>query len=122
MDNIKLFPLGLGEDIRVEMSVELEGERYALVHVFREPDVEDRKVYWSYLGRSEMEAGTRQGADYLGAGERLYDRCALRAEGYAFPEENGRDWRTLVPLEHKSWAVQMLLARAGSLSGTEIKN
>jgi len=121
-ESVKLFPLGVGSEVQIELSVEREGENFALVHVFREPDVEDRKVYWSYLGRSEMEAGNRQGADYLGAGERLYDRCILRTEGYSFPEGDSRDWRALLPVEHKSWAVQLLLTRAGSLSGADIKN
>lgn len=118
-----LFPLAAAGEVRVELEVVLEGRDFTLVHVFREPTVEDRKAFWGFLGHSEMlSRGGGERADYLGASELLYDRCILRTEGYDFPEGSVAGWETLVPLEHKAWGVTRLLSRAGSLSGAEIKN
>ncbi len=130
MDKEKLFPLPEGVEIKIVLHIRAQGEKYELVHVFRDPTAADKKAYWGHITRMELFEGTSgEGKmDYLGANELLYDRCALRVEGYALPEIASRpgaentDWKKLIPLEHKLWAVENLLERAGSLDEESSKN
>jgi len=127
MATAKLFPLAVtGAEVSVELRVRALGETYRLVHVFREPTVEDRRAYWGWLSRRGENAAGDPAADYLAANETLYDSCILRVEGYDFTrtagQEQDRPWKKAVPFEHKLWAVEKLLERAGVLSEEEAKN
>ena len=123
----KLFPLAVsGAEVPVELKVRANGDTYRLVHVFREPTVEDRRTYWGWLSRREDSPDLDPAADYLAANENLYDCCILRVEGYDQGGEaaDGRKdaWKAAIPFEHKLWAVEKLLERAGVLSEEAAKN
>ena len=130
MSKHKLFPLSTGGELRIVLRVRAQGETYELVHVFREPTAADKKAYWGHITRPELfeNEGGQQSMDYLGANELLYDRCILRVDGYdgvpdsaeSMSREEG--WKKLIPLEHKLWAVENLLERAGTLSEEASKN
>ena len=51
-----LFPLTVAGELRVELEVVREGREFSLIHVFREPNVDDRKAFWGFLGHSELLA------------------------------------------------------------------
>ena len=132
MTKQKLFPLSAGGEIKIILRVRAQGETYELVHFFREPSAADKKAYWGHITRPEIFDGEgREGSmDYLGANELLYDRCILRVEGYDCAPGSGdlesgqlqAGWKKLIPLEHKLWAVENLLERAGTLSEEASKN
>ena len=127
----KFFQLFPAQDVRVVLNVRVNGELFELVHLFREPTAEDKKAFWASITRTELLEGGPggQGVDYLGANEMLYDRCILRVEGYDIsPRASGESepaadvWKEAIPLEHKLWAVEELLSRAGTLSEQASKN
>lgn len=128
MDKKKLFPLAAaGGETRVALSIRAQGEKYLLVHIFRELTAADKKLYWAALSRAELASGggSETGIDYLGANEKLYDDSILRVEGYDFSAPGapgGASWKEAVPLEHKLWAVEELLACAGTISRETAKN
>ncbi len=126
MSEQALFPLSApSEELRVTLRVRREGRAYELVHCFREPSAADRKAFWEQVTRPavlEARPGEPR-ADYLGANQLLYDRCILGIEGYGLPPEAAAgDWRELIPLEHKLWAVERLLERAGVPDEGAVKN
>ncbi len=57
MDKEKLFPLSGGEEIKIILHVRAQGEKYELVHVFREPTAADKKAYWGHITRLELFEG-----------------------------------------------------------------
>jgi hypothetical protein len=130
METVRLFPLARESEIRVVLRVDLEGEAFPLVHIFREPTAADKKAYWGRMSRNEIagaQAPEERALDCLGAADLLYERCILRVEGYGLPEDSQTDgrgdgWKELIPLEHKLWAVNRLLSRAGTLSEETVKN
>ena len=129
MSKSKRFPLyPAGSEIEIFLKVRAGGETYGLVHVFREPTAADKKIFWGRISRSELAPRKEgePGGDYLEANEQLYDRCILRVEGYALPagapETEPGSLKETIPLEHKLWAVEELLARAGTLSVDTVKN
>ena len=121
MGKKKLFPLSAGGELEIVLRVRAQGENFKLVHVFREPTAADKKAFWGHISRVELLEGGRSGGgsmDYLGANELLYNRCIQRVEGYDLPESAAsrpESWKELIPLEHKLWAVEELLARANSI-------
>jgi len=116
MAKTRLFPLPALEEVEVVLKVEDGREVYNLVHIFRGLTAADKKAFWGSLGRAELagEAGS-QGSEYLQAVEMLYDQSIKRVRGYELSEEAG-NWREMIPLEHKAWAVSRLLKSAGTLS------
>ncbi len=112
----KLFPMPAQEEVEVVLKIEDQGEIYNLVHIFRRLTAADKKNFWGHMSRAELAGNANpQGSDYLGAVEMLYDSSIKRVEGYELPE-GVNNWREMVPLEHKAWAVSRLLKSAGTLS------
>jgi len=87
-----------------------------LVHFFRQPNAEDKKIYIENLTDEKLSALART----IQANITLYDRCALRIEGYIVPE--GMDWKAALWPEHKSMAATRLLERYGVFTGEMQKN
>jgi len=116
-----LFSLQEVEEIKIRRVVVIEGARYELVHVFREPTAEDKKEYQRRLNRTEGIGAERRIILDLGeSAEFLWDACIKKVEGY---DVTGvKDWKDRVPLEHKQWAVDALLSQAGRLEGGFQKN
>ena len=122
MPRQKLFPLHSREEVEVVLNVEGGGRVYDLVHVFRGLTAEDKKSFWGHMGRAELSGDlVSQGSGYLTAVEKLYDDAVKRVQGYELPE-GAENWRELIPLEHKAWAVGRLLKSAGTLSEEAKKN
>jgi hypothetical protein len=122
MTEQKLFPLPAPEEVKEVLKIEDRGEVYKLMHVFRGLTAADKKAFWGHIGHSELSGPAGgQGGDYLGAVEKLYDCSIKRVEGYDLPEGT-ENWRELIPLEHKAWAVGRLLKSAGTLSEEAQKN
>ncbi len=112
----KLFPLPASEEVKVILKIEDREEVYNLIHYFRGLTAEDKKDFWGRMGRGELTGADKPlGSEYLGAVEMLYDRSIKRVEGYELPE-GADNWREMIPLEHKAWAVSRLLKSAGTLS------
>ena len=127
MSKNKLFPLSPSSgEVGITLKVRAQGEIYILVHFFREPTAEDKKVFYGCMSRTELTdtGGAECGSGYWSAIETLYDRCVLRVEGYDLPEPGGKveAWKEAVPIEHKYWAVEELVRRQGTLAGETAKN
>ena len=117
----KLFSLAPKGDVTVTLNVKLKGEPYELKHIFREPTAEDKKGYWRHMSKTEITGRQqKQSMDYFGAVEFLYDRCIKDVEGYDKPA-GVKDWKKLIPIEHKQWAVEALQEEVG-LPEEEQKN
>ncbi|MEA2063019.1 MAG: hypothetical protein U9P14_04925 [Gemmatimonadota bacterium] len=120
----KLFSLAPRDEVEVDFQVRAGDEVFPIRHIFREPTVEDKKEYWSCMSRSELTGAGDQadrGGDFLSAMELIWERCVKSVEGYEVPD-GGTDWHALIPLEHKAWAVNSLLSKAGTLSEAVQKN
>jgi len=133
----KGFPLAIPGEVRIVLKLRKDGELEELVHCFREPNAADRKEYYRRRNRAELE--NKDGAaDYLDINEWLWGYCIKSVEGYDFKgqetgvrnQESGakskkakkEQWKELIPLEHKLWAVEGLMGRIGVLQGIESKN
>ncbi len=120
-----LFALESDGKVQVQLTVRRDGERFSLSHTFRRPSVADKKEFWSELGAMPEGGGAERNHAYLSAQERLYDKCVTAVQGYDLQpggQESERWWVALIPLEHKLWAVEQLLARAGNLERDAAKN
>lgn len=114
----------LGTEIKIVLpAIDSDGDIYEnLTHIFRQPTAEDKISYYRLMTQAEIIHGidgkpirTKDG-DYWPAINELYDRCILRVEEYKFPEQT-ENWKELVPLEHKQWAIELLINRlSGALS------
>jgi len=120
----RLFELENGGEVEVRLTVRREGQRFELTHNFRRPTVADKKEFWSELGAA-AEGGQERNKAYLSAQERLYDKCVVSVDGYELGTGDGDQqnwWVEGIPLEHKLWAVEKLLAAAGNLDSEAAKN
>lgn len=120
-----LFALESDGKVKVQLTVRRDGERFALSHTFRRPSVADKKEFWSELGAMPESGGAERNHAYLSVQERLYDKCITDVQGYDLKlegQESERGWVALIPLEHKLWAVEQLLAKAGNLERDAAKN
>mgnify|MGYP006310221081 CR=1 FL=1 len=126
MSDIPKFDLRPGSPVRIELVVRRDGEKFTLAHTFRQPSAEDRMRFWASLGAGPAGGDSQRNLAYLSAQQELYDRSVISVEGYDMPRPDGasvdRWWVELVPLEHKLWAVEKLLAAAGSLERETEKN
>lgn len=122
--NKNLIPTAPRESIRVELEILIQGKKYRAVHVFREPMARDKK---EYLRATFLLTGSgdnqKRVLNAAGAAELLWGACLKSVEGYDLPEGCGLDMiRERIPLEHKIWAVDALLARVGELVESKKKN
>ncbi len=120
-----LFALDSDGRVNVQLMVRREGERFVLTHTFRRPSVADKKEFWAQLGALPDSSGAERNNAYLSAQEQLYDKCVTGVQGYDIKQdgqESERRWLALIPLEHKLWAVEQLLAKAGNLERDAAKN
>ena len=118
----KLFPLTAPEEVKEVLEIEAGSEVYKLIHVFRGLTAADKKAFWGHMSHSELSSsGSGQECEYLGAVEKLYDSSIIRVEGYDLPQGT-ENWKELIPLAHKAWALGQLLKRAGTLSEQTQKN
>ncbi len=111
--------------VNVQLTVRRDGERFMLTHIFRPPSVADKKEFWAELGALPHSDGAERNQAYLSAQERLYDKCVTSVQGYDLKQDGQEDerwWLSLIPLEHKLWAVEQLLAKAGNLEREAAKN
>ena len=124
MEGSRLFGLRGEGQVRVELAIRSGGEKYSLVHQFRPPTAEDKKLFWATMGAAPTGDGPERNLSYLNAQESLYDKCILSVEGYELPSgaEDRESWLGAVPVEHKFWAVEKLLSSAGNLERDAAKN
>ena len=121
----KLFSLESDGKVKVQLTVRRDGEQFSLTHTFCRPSVADKKEFWSELGAMPEGGGAERNHAYLSAQERLYDKCVTAVQGYDLKLEGQEGegwWVALIPLEHKLWAVEQLLAKAGNLEHDAAKN
>ena len=129
------------DEIPTPLSFREGGRRFRVTHIFRPPQYADWLEYEVKLNRSVEITGnhTRFDQERAEAAEAIWDRIALRVEGYlvdtgdarngdaeslaaavelpdAFPEA----WREKVPLMHKMGAIQ-LLAQVFPTEGGEME-
>lgn len=116
----ELMRLGFEKEIKVVLPpIESDGKWYKdLTHVFRQLTAEDRLNYYRIQSQAEVtfniegKPEKRTSGDYWKAIQELYDSCTLRYENYVFPD-GCENWRDLMPLEHKQWAIELLLDKVG---------
>ena len=122
----------IGGETEIEIvlpPVEQDKELFVgLTHVFRPPTAEDQLTYYRKMTQTETLEGPkgeprkRKSGDYWAAVAELYDRCITRVENYQFPE-GAENWKALMYLEHKQWAIELLLEKVGGyLSPIAVKN
>ena len=125
MEGNKLFCPAVEEQVRVELAIRRSGESYRLVHQFRLPTAEDKKRFWAAMGAVPAGDGPERNLAYLNAQENLYNKCILAVEGYDLEVadiDGPQAWVDRIPVEHKFWAVEKLLAAAGNLEREAVKN
>ncbi|KKL90084.1 hypothetical protein LCGC14_1908220 [marine sediment metagenome] len=122
MPKKKLFPRPEpGHEISITINVDLGEDSYKLLHVLSEPTAEDKKEYQRRSIYSELSGRDRKIVTNTGAAfEWLWTKCIKRVDGYE--TEEVKDFKDAVPLEHKIWAGDALLNRAGTLKEADQKN
>lgn len=123
--SFKIQPLR--ERIEVWLLAELEtGEDVRLLHVFREPTAADKKLYYGELTGAELrdrrEGQTRAGQGLFDAIEALYNACIIEIGGDYEIEEGIKEWKPLVPIEHKRFAIERLLSVGVTIKDESLKN
>lgn len=117
-DNPMLLELAASE-LAIPLKVTQAGRSYRLQHIVRPPRAGDWFVYEAALKPEVEEFPAPDGGDEVSyrlrvrttdAALLLWERLALRVEGYTLPESGDVDagWRTLIPLAHKEAAVRAL--------------
>ena len=132
MTEKKNKPMIIGAESEIEVVLppvnEDEEIFVGLTHVFRQLTAEDNLTYHRKMTQTETlegpkgESRKRMSGDYWAAVAELYDRCIIRTEGYQFPE-GAENWKELMYLQHKQWAIELLFEKAGGyLSPLAVKN
>ncbi len=62
-----LFALESDGELKVQLTVRRDGERFSLSHTFRPPSVADKKEFWSELGAMPEGGGAKRNHAYLSA-------------------------------------------------------
>jgi len=117
-NNPKLLELASSE-LAIPLKITQAGRSYHLRHILRPPRAADWFAYEAALKPEVEELPAPDGGDEISyrlhvrttdAGLLLWERLALRVEGYTLPESGDADagWRTLIPLAHKEAAVRAL--------------
>ncbi|MGH9789480.1 MAG: hypothetical protein ACRD4U_12350 [Candidatus Acidiferrales bacterium] len=131
-DNAKLLELSQPE-LLIPLKVTQAGRVYRLRHVLRPPRAADWFAYEAALKPEVEELPGPDGGDDVSyrlhvrttdAALLLWERLALRVEGYLLPE-GGDDsgWRAAIPLAHKEAAVRALtLVAPASAPATDGSN
>ena len=98
---------------------------YHLTHSFREPSAADKMARMRYLSRTKIDRRNRGvvETDYPGANDLLWSRCIKDVSGYSVNKDSGPTWKSKIPIDHKSAAVEKLLAECGlELDEDDAKN
>lgn len=111
-------------ELDVVLIFQKRGVEYHLTHTFREPTAADKKARMRYLSRTKIDRRNRGmvETDYPGANEQLWDRCIKQVDGYSV-DNSAHNWKTKIPIDHKSAAAEKLLAECGlELDEDDAKN
>ena len=131
-NNPKLLELAPAE-LAIPLKVTQAGRSYHLRHLLRPPLAADWCAYEAALKPEVEELPGPDGGDEVSyrlrvrttdAALLLWERLALRVEGYLLPEVNGdAGWRGAIPLAHKEAAVRALtLVAPASVSPQDTSN
>lgn len=131
-NNSKLLELAAAE-VAVPLKVTQAGRTYRLCHILRPPRVADWCAYEAALKPEVEELPGPDGGDEVSyrlrvrttdAALLLWERLALRVEGYLLPEASGdAGGRGAIPLAHKEAAVRALtLVAPASAPATDGSN
>jgi len=107
------FDVTEAQEHEIRIGGKLNGKRYTVLHVLRDPTPKQWKNYEAETSCLKPKRGQPEFRDRsLAAREKLWNEIVVRVEGYRKAGEplecQGEQWKQLIPILHKSAAIRDL--------------